>query len=146
VNPATSTIPWIIDASLAMNWYLADEQDREYSISVFSALSDRQILVPSLWIYEIANVLLVARRRGRIDPDRIQYVLETVTSFNLQIDEVVPASALRLTRIASQYELTIYDAAYLDLAMRSGSPIATKDKALLKAMQIAEVPSVSAQN
>ncbi len=47
--------PWIIDASLAMNWYLTDEQDREYSISIFAALGQREILVPSLWIYEISN-------------------------------------------------------------------------------------------
>jgi predicted nucleic acid-binding protein len=136
-------MPWIIDASLAMNWYLTDEQDRQYSVSVFAALGQREILVPSLWIYEVANVLLVAQRRGRIAPDRIQEVLETVTGFNLRIDEVVPESALRLTRLGLQYGLTVYDAAYLDLALRSSSPIATKDNALVKAMQGAGVRLVT---
>lgn len=135
--------PWIIDDSLAMNWYLTDEQDREYSISVFSALGQREILVPSLWIYEIANVLLVAHRRSRISVERIQYVLETVTDFNLRIDEVVPESALRLSRLALQHGLTVYDAAYLDLALRSCAPIATKDKALLQAMQASNVHLVN---
>lgn len=135
--------PWIIDASLAMNWYLTDEQDREYSISVFAALGQREILVPSLWIYEISNVLLVAQRRSRISVERIQYVLETVTGFNLRIDEIFPESALRLSRLALHHELTIYDAAYLDLALRSRAPIATKDKALLKAMQTANVHLVN---
>ena len=135
--------PWIIDASLAMNWYLTDEQDREYSISVFAALGQREILVPSLWIYEISNVLLVAQRRSRISVERIQFVLETVTGFNLRIDEIVPESALRLSRLALQHGLTIYDAAYLDLALRSRAPIATKDKALLKAMQTANVHLVN---
>jgi predicted nucleic acid-binding protein len=137
--------PWIIDASLAMNWYLTDEQDRQYCISVFAALGQREILIPSLWIYEVANVLLVAQRRGRVAPERIQMALETVTKFNLRIDEAVPESALRLTRLASQYELTVYDAAYLDLALRSSSPIATNDKALLKAMQAAGVSLVTPQ-
>jgi predicted nucleic acid-binding protein len=122
-----------------MNWYLTDEQDRAYSISTFSALGQRKILVPSLWIYEIANVLLVAQRRGRISAERIQYVLETVIDFNLRIDEVAPESALRLSRLAWQHGLTVYDAAYLDLALRNCAPIATKDKALLQAMQAANV-------
>jgi predicted nucleic acid-binding protein len=135
--------PWIIDASLAMNWYLTDEQDRQYSVSVFTALGQREILVPSLWIYEIANVLLVAQRRGRIPPERIQYALETVADLNLRIDEIVPESALRLSRLALQHGLTVYDAAYLDLALRSCAPIATKDKALLKAMESANVHLVN---
>ena len=135
--------PWIIDASLAMNWYLTDEQDRQYSISVFAALGQREILVPSLWIYEIANVLLVAQRRSRISEERIQYVLETITDFNLCLDEIVPESALRLSRLALQHGLSVYDAAYLDLALRSCAPIATKDKALLKAMQAANVHLVN---
>ena len=135
--------PWIVDASLALNWYLTDEQDREYSVAGFGALGDREILVPSLWVYEIANVLLIAQRRGRIAPERIQYVLDTVTDFNLRIDEVVPKSAVRLTRLASQYALTVYDAAYLDLAMRSSNPIATKDKALMKAMGAAGIQAVT---
>jgi hypothetical protein len=41
---------WVIDASLMMNWYLTDEQDRQYSISVFAALGEREILVRSLWV------------------------------------------------------------------------------------------------
>jgi predicted nucleic acid-binding protein len=82
--------PWIVDASLAMNWYLADEQDRQYSVSVFAALGQREFLVPSLWIYEVSNVLLVAQRRSRISTERIQYVLEAITDFNLHIDQVVP--------------------------------------------------------
>jgi predicted nucleic acid-binding protein len=126
-----------------MNWYLTDEQDRQYSISVFMALGQREILVPSLWIYEIANVLLVAQRRGRIPPERIQYALETVADLNLRIDEIVPESALRLTQLALQHGLTVYDAAYLDLALRSCAPIATKDKALLKAMESANVHLVN---
>jgi len=136
-------MPWIIDASLVMNWYLTDESDRQYSIDVFNALGQRQILVPSLWIYEVTNVLIVAHRRSRISPQRIQQVLETVIRFNLLLDEVVPDSALRLSHLALQYQLTVYDAAYLDLALRTGSPVATKDKALLIAMQAANVDLVS---
>jgi predicted nucleic acid-binding protein len=135
--------PWIIDASLVMNWYLTDEQDRAYSISIFAALGQREIFVPSLWIYEIANVLLVAHRRSRISAERIQYVLETVTDFNLRVDEVAPESALRLSRLALLHGLTVYDAAYLDLALRSCAPIATKDRALVQAMQAANVHLVN---
>jgi len=85
---------------------LTDELDRQYSIDVFNALAERQILVPSLWIYEIANVLLVAHRRSRISQQQIHHILETVTYFDLKIDEVVPESALRLNKLAMQYQLT----------------------------------------
>jgi predicted nucleic acid-binding protein len=133
---------WIIDASLAMNWYLTDEQDRGYSVAVFSALEEREILVPSLWLFEIANVLLVAHRRGRIPTSQIEYVLETITGFGLRLDHPTPDSPLRIYRPASQYQLTVYDAAYLDLAMRERAPIATRDKALLAAMSAAGVEAV----
>jgi predicted nucleic acid-binding protein len=126
-----------------MNWYLTDEQDRQYSISVFTALGQREILIPSLWIYEVSNVLIEAQRRSRISEERIQYILETLIGFNLLIDKVVPESALRLSRLAMQYDLTVYDAAYLDLAMRSDTPIAMNDKALLKAMRAANVHLVN---
>lgn len=134
---------WVIDASVMMNWYLTDEQDRQYSISVFAALGEREILVRSLWVYEVANTLLVALRRGRIAQERIQEVLETVIDFNLRIDEVVPTSAQRLAQSGLKYGLTVYDAAYLDLALRSSSPIATKDKALLQAMRATNVQLVT---
>jgi predicted nucleic acid-binding protein len=135
--------PWIVDASLALNWYLTDEQDREYSISVFSSLGNREILIPSLWIYEISNVLLVAHRRGRIPATRIEYVLDSAMNLNLKVDAIAPATAVPLCRLALKHGLTVYDAAYLALALRSGAPIATLDKALLRAMQAENVSVVA---
>jgi predicted nucleic acid-binding protein len=137
------TAPWIIDGSLALNWYLTDELDRKYSVEVFVGLGDREILVPSLWIYEISNVLLVAHRRGRIPQERIKEILEIVTALALQVDAIEPERSLELTRLAIRHGLTVYDAAYLELALRSGAPIATKDKQLIRAMQAENVSAVA---
>jgi predicted nucleic acid-binding protein len=126
-----------------MNWFLTDEADRNYSIAVFDALGSREILVPSLWIYEVSNVLLVAHRRSRIPKERIEDILQIVIGFNLRIDAVTAGLALDLSRLGLQYGLTVYDAAYLDLAIRVGAPIATKDKALLSAMAAVNVPLVT---
>lgn len=135
--------PWILDASVTMNWYLADEADRQYSISIFQTLGKRQIHVPSLWPYEVANVLLVAHRRGRIPVERIEQVLEAIVDFRPQIAPVEFPAAKRLGKLALRHQLTVYDAAYLDLALRTGFPIATQDKALLAAMKSTNVEYVS---
>ena len=142
--------PWIVDASVTLNWYLADEADRQYSISIFQSISKRQICVPSLWPYEIANVLLVAHRRGRIPVDRIEQVLEAIAEFEPQIVQFGFDAAKRLGKLALQHQLTVYDAAYLDLALRTGFPIATQDKALVTAMKATHVahviPSITPAN
>lgn len=95
--------PWIVDASVTMNWYLADEADRQYSISIFRSLGKRQICVPSLWPYEVANVLLVAHRRGRILIERIEQVLEAIADFEPQIVQLEFNATQRLSKLALRY-------------------------------------------
>jgi predicted nucleic acid-binding protein len=61
----------VLDASLALQWFLEDETNREYSLGVLASLSERRALVPLIWFYEIGNGLVMAYRRKRISPDQI---------------------------------------------------------------------------
>jgi predicted nucleic acid-binding protein len=134
--------PWIVDASLAMSWYLADEENREYGLSVLDSLTAREIRVPALFVYELTNALVVAHRRNRIGANDLDGAFRDISSLNLAIDAATPESSARLAKLALLYGLSCYDAAYLDLGIRTGFPIATLDKALIRAMQAANVDLV----
>jgi predicted nucleic acid-binding protein len=91
-------------------------------------------IVPSLWRLELANVLLRAERRGRNIPEGIAARLEHIGRLPIRTDAQTAGRAWRETLALARAErLTTYDAAYLELAVRSGLPLATKDKALLAA-------------
>ncbi|HEV3302289.1 MAG TPA: type II toxin-antitoxin system VapC family toxin, partial [Planctomycetaceae bacterium] len=62
---------FVLDASLALQWFLEDEADRKYSLAVLASLSEKRALVPMLWFYEVGNGLLMAYRRKRIALDQI---------------------------------------------------------------------------
>ena len=138
--------PWIIDASITINWLLDDEQDRQHSIAIFQSLGERHIIVPSLWVYEVANVLLVAHRRQRLTAERLQQFLTTLSELEPQLHAPEFSLASRLSKLALQHQLTVYDAAYLDLGLRTGLPIATIDKALIRAMEAVGVERVTPSN
>jgi hypothetical protein len=57
---------FVLDASLALQWFLEDEENRQYSLAVLASLSEKRALVPLLWFYEVGNGLLMACRRKRI--------------------------------------------------------------------------------
>ena len=56
----------VLDASLALQWFLDDESGRDYSLAVLTSLAEKRALVPLLWFYEIGNGLLMAHRRQRV--------------------------------------------------------------------------------
>ena len=62
---------FVLDASLALQWFLEDEADRKYSLAVLSSLSGKSAVVPLLWFYEVGNGLVMAQRRKRIRPNQI---------------------------------------------------------------------------
>jgi len=134
--------PWIVDASLAMTWYLVDEVNRQYGLQVLSSLAAREIHVPSLFIFELSNAPIMAQRRNRIDLDVLHEILDRVAALNIVVEPTNLASIARMASLAQLHGLTCYDAAYLDLGIRTDLPIATLDKELLKAMKEANVEMV----
>ena len=61
----------VLDASLSLQWFLEDEADRQYGLSVRASLSTKRAVVPFLWFYEVGNGLLMAFRRKRITLDQL---------------------------------------------------------------------------
>lgn len=133
----------VMDASLTLQWFLEDEVDRQYGLSVLASLTSKRVLVPTLWFYEVGNGLLMAYRRKRITYDQIDGFLTRLKALPIEAAEQRPTELLELPSLAQKYSLTNYDAAYLALAMRFRLPLATTDADLQRAAAAAGVEIVS---
>jgi predicted nucleic acid-binding protein len=133
----------VLDASLALQWFLEDEADRQYGLSVLANLSTKRTVVPMLWFYEVGNGLLMAYRRKRITFDQIDGFLTRLKALPIDAAPQVPSEILELPALAQKHSLTNYDAAYLALAMRLRVPLATTDADLRRAAVAAGVEIVS---
>lgn len=121
----------VIDASIATAWCFADERT-EYTEAVFTAVTGlSDAVAPRLWAYELRNSVLIGLQRGRISKADAEEFLKSVPDLNVRLTD--PVSYERLFELADSYRLTVYDAAYLDLAIREGMPIASLDKELIAA-------------
>ncbi|MCC6621398.1 MAG: type II toxin-antitoxin system VapC family toxin [Deltaproteobacteria bacterium] len=121
---------WVIDASIALAWCFEDERDESSDALLDRATSD-PIDVPDLWVAEVANVLALAVRRGRLRRQDAARFTELLRA--LPIASHPPASIDALVTIAHETGLTAYDATYLELAARLGAPLATRDDRLARA-------------
>jgi predicted nucleic acid-binding protein len=124
---------FVLDASLAHQWFLEDEADRKYSLAVLASLSEKRALVPLPWFYEVGNGLLMAYRHKRIALDQIDGFLVRLKALPIQAAQQTPAEILELPALAQVRGLTNYDAAYLAVAKRFSLPLATTDKDLRNA-------------
>jgi predicted nucleic acid-binding protein len=132
----------VLDASLALQWFLEDESGRPYGLSVLASLSSKRAVVPILWFYEVGNGLLMAYRRKRITFDQIDGFLTRLKALPIDAAQQVPTEIIELPPIAQKHSLTNYDAAYLVLAMRFRLPLATTDAELRRAAAAAGVAIV----
>jgi predicted nucleic acid-binding protein len=121
---------FVLDCSVTLSWCFPDEKD-SYSMAVREATRTSTVHVPSLWSLELANVLLVAERKGRLtQADSAQFLLILKS---LPIHEDTAPAAARMPDVLAlgrRYGLSAYDAAYLELAIRISVPIATLDERL----------------
>ena len=135
---------FVLDSSVALSWCFKDEQTPE-TLQTLRLAKTRAIFVPSFWHAEISNVLGIAARKGRLDESDLAIAVRTLESFEIHTDvplrPVGPAVLLPLMRA---YELTAYDATYLELAMRLKLPLATLDVQLIAAAKRAAVPLIGA--
>jgi predicted nucleic acid-binding protein len=133
----------VLDASLALQWFLEDEVGRQYGLDVLASLSSKRAVVPILWFYEVGNGLLMACRRKRITFDQVDGFLTRLKALPIEAAPQLPAELLALPALAEKHSLTNYDAAYLGLAMRLNLPLATTDTDLRRAAAAAGVEIVS---
>lgn len=121
---------FVLDASIALAWCFSDEATNE-TVTLLENLETATIFVPSLWTLELGNVLLAAKRRQRITQAGITEFLALLEGFNIQFDnEAATRGFHEILALAAAENMTTYDATYLELAMRLGLPLATKDKQL----------------
>lgn len=120
----------VLDGSVALSWLFLDEKN-QYSDAILKKLPALEMLVPRLWHLEISNVLLVAERRGRCTQAESSSWLDFLSRLPIVIDSATESQAWTETMsLARQENLTAYDAAYLELALRARLPLATLDREL----------------
>ena len=130
----------VLDVSLSCAWCFADEAS-DGAWAILEQLQTHQAHVPALWLSETANVLVQAERRGRISGAACRTFLGLLEDLPISVDQPSTASVWHDTlALARSHRLTSYDAAYLELALRRGLPLASRDKDLQAAARAEGVP------
>lgn len=117
----------VVDASVALAWALPDEISY-YADAALTAVENAVLRVPELWPREVANGLTIAYLRNRLTLPAEQKFLTELSRLTIHVEEADALTVIRDgTAAAARYGLTAYDAAYVDLAVRKGLPLATLD-------------------
>jgi predicted nucleic acid-binding protein len=135
-------VSFVLDNSVTMRWFFGDGKPQElvYAGKVLDAMKKDRALVPATWGLEVANVIARAEAKGLVTEARSGAFLEMLDGVDIEVDAATFARALSDTlQLARRYLLSAYDASYLELALRSGSPLATLDEDLQKAAKKAGV-------
>lgn len=120
----------VIDSSITLAWLFQDERSDDAD-AVLGQVTESGAVAPSLWRLEVANALQMAVKRNRINTDFRDASLADLRSLAVTIDNETDYHAWTTTlHLAERYRLTLYDAAYLELAQRLGIPLATLDQEL----------------
>jgi predicted nucleic acid-binding protein len=122
---------YVLDASTALTFMLDDERD-DTAEFMLSTLRRARVLVPAIWHYEVANGLIDAVRRRRLDEPGLDEALALLDRLDIEHDADPPSMAGAL-RFARTHALTTYDALYLLLARREGVALITRDSDMVRA-------------
>jgi predicted nucleic acid-binding protein len=127
---------FVLDCSATVPWVFASEATPATDGLLDVLTRGGKAWVPALWHLELGNVLLGAQRRARIDQAGITGFLSALAAYDIEIDGHTMSLAWSQTlALADRFALTVYDAAYLELALRRRLPLATLDNALLAALK-----------
>lgn len=121
---------FVLDSSVSLAWCFEDERT-DATDALLERVVDSGAVAPSLWPLEVLNALAMAERRSRIDAERRQRLAGFLRDLPVAIDVETASPAWAVTSpLAARHRLTLYDAAYLELALRLGLPLATLDQEL----------------
>ena len=121
---------FVVDASILAAWFLNEKSDPRVE-AAFDTVTRVETRAPILLYYELRNALLVSERRNRITEAMSAAFLRDLALLPIRLE--LPAEDASLMTLARMRKLTVYDAAYLELAKREALPLATLDRALEKA-------------
>jgi len=122
---------FIVDASVGFAWVYQGQATSETDQWLNAVAAGATVIVPALWYLEMSNVLLIAQRRHRLTAVQRAAALEKLTALQFTTDEEGARHAFgKTSELAEKFGLTIYDAIYLELALRRSLPLATRDEAL----------------
>ncbi|MBC5764368.1 type II toxin-antitoxin system VapC family toxin [Ramlibacter albus] len=135
----------VIDASAAAAWVIPDEaNDAAKQLFAHACLDDSGFSAPTLWQWEMGNMLLQAQRRQRIAAGAPELALQTLALVQMQFD---PAPDLhrqsQIMRLAQTHQLTYYDATYLELVLRLNGQLASRDDKLVAAARTCGIVCLS---
>jgi predicted nucleic acid-binding protein len=134
----------VVDASLAIAWYF-DDESTEATEGVLDRVTESGAVVPGLWRIEVANAFQMAVWRKRIDAAYRDASLGELALMPITVDDETNSYAWTTTlRLAERFSLTLYDAAYLELAQRRSLPLATLDRDLRAAAPALNIPLLGA--
>jgi predicted nucleic acid-binding protein len=134
---------FVADASATLPWCFEEEATPATEALLERLRAGESAVVPAHWSTEVMNGLIMAVRRGRIDLERVVRFARDLAALPIRIEPPHgPAAWDAVLRVATRHQLTVYDAAYLELAERTRLPLATLDGDLRKAALAANVALV----
>ena len=120
---------FVLDCSVAMAWCFSDEANEKTQALLDSLAHESCGYVPSIWLLEVSNVLLIGERKKRISQEDATRFFTLLWSLPINIDTAITqASIHRILEIGRNHQMSAYDASYLELALRRAAPIATLDR------------------
>ncbi len=124
---------FVMDCSVTMPWLLHNDAT-DYAKQVLLGFNKGQAVVPELWFLEVSNILLVFERRKRIKVAESEQFIKLLSELPINIDQGTANRVFpKIILLARKYQLSTYDATYLELAIREKLPLATLDKDLQRA-------------
>jgi predicted nucleic acid-binding protein len=137
---AKDSYSFVLDCSITMTWCFEDESNN-FADEILENLQVSTAVVPTIWPLEVANVLLIAEKNKRLTGVQSASFIDALSALPIIIDPSTTFRAMHsIFSLASTTGLTIYDAAYLELAVREKIPLITLDKGLSKAAKKLSVP------
>jgi predicted nucleic acid-binding protein len=123
-------VSFVVDSSVALSWCFNDEHT-DATNRLLHEVAQRGAVVPAVWPLEVLNGLAMGERRGRLDAAQRKTITGFLRDLPIRVDDATAEQAWGATSaLAARHRLTVYDAAYLELAHRLALPLATLDQEL----------------
>jgi predicted nucleic acid-binding protein len=128
------TEAFVVDASVGFAWVYPSQASAETDALLEDVAAGAVVVSPALWFLEVANGLLAAQRRKLLTASERKSALEMLSGLRVTMDEDSGHAAFHQTStLAEKYGLSVYDAAYLEVALRRRLPLGSRDGALRSA-------------